>query len=358
MRHRPVRVPSTLTAAAIVLAGALWLVVEPGCRGRGTRRGGSPASEALRPREAVRASEIRERAISVLTQASEDADAALRANAIEGLALVPTRAEPLVARALTDPNEGVRSVAAMVVGRARLTTLSGALRPMLNDRSAYVRASAILGLARTVGGADPSPLAPMLLADPSPRVRSHAAFVLGEIGDPSALPMIREAARTPIPRASETENKLFQLQAAEAMVKLGDAGRLEAILAALFPASQEDLEVTALAAQILGGLGYASVTSDLNNLAGEIDARGRRMPPEVRLAAAGSLARLGRAGVGFIADEYRNSESPLIRAQAAYVLGVAGHAADLSKLEPMLDDRSGLVRVYAATAILRLTSER
>lgn len=311
---------------------------------------------------AVLASELRERALGVLTVAADDADPALRANALEGLALVPRRSEPIIARALRDPNEGVRAVAAMVVGRAGLTTVSGSLRPLLEDRSPYVRASAIFGMARTVGGADPSPLAAMLLSDPSPRIRSHAVFILGDLGDPSALPMIRESVRLTIPRASESESKLFQLQAAEAMVKLGDADRLEVILAALFAATQDDLQIAALAAQILGGLGYKSVINDLKNLAGEIDNSGRTMPPEIRMAAAGALAELTRTGdrvdVGFIADEYRAAESPLVRMQAAFVYGQNRGPNDLVKLDAMLSDQSGLVRVSAAAAILKFAPDR
>ncbi|MFM9996225.1 MAG: HEAT repeat domain-containing protein [Phycisphaerales bacterium] len=294
--------------------------------------------------------------------AADDADPALRANALEGLALVPRRSEPIIARALRDPNEGVRAVAAMVVGRAGLTTVSGSLRPLLEDRSPYVRASAIFGMAKTVGGADPSPLAAMLLSDPSPRIRSHAVFILGDLGDPSALPMIRESVRLTIPRASESESKLFQLQAAEAMVKLGDADRLEVILAALFAATQDDLQIAALAAQILGGLGYKSVINDLKNLAGEIDNSGRTMPPEIRMAAAGALAELTRTGdrvdVGFIADEYRAAESPLVRMQAAFVYGQNRGPNDLVKLDAMLSDQSGLVRVSAAAAILKFAPDR
>lgn len=381
--------PSARTLGILVLclavAGAGTVA---GCKGRGTRKpvaGGprppsveeldrsSPRQPSTRPPvnrpapggprattapgASVQISALRERALGVLTLAADDTDPSLRANAIEALALAPGRAEPIIARALRDANEGVRSVAAMVVGRAGFTAQSGSLRPLLSDRSPYVRASAVFGLAKTVG-ADPSPLAGMLLSDPSPRVRSHAVFILGEIGDDSALPMIREAVRQTIPRASETETKLFQLQAAEAMVKLGDASRLEAILASLFAANQDDLQISALAAQILGGLGYKSVTNDLKNLAGDIDASGRVMPPEIRMAAAGALAKLNQTEVGFIADQYRSDESPLIRAQAAFVYGENRNPADLAKLEPMLGDRSGLVRVSAAGAILKFDPGR
>jgi HEAT repeat protein len=297
---------------------------------------------------------VRERALDVLEQAARDDNPQIRANAIEALSSAPTRAEAAVSAGLRDPNEGVRSVAAMVAGRAKLTRLAPTLRTLLSDKSPYVRASAIYALNKVGDPVNPTPLGLILFSDPSPRVRSHAVFVVGELGEKSALPMIRTAASTPIPRASQVENRLFQLQAAEAMVKLGDDTRLEPIIAALFPASPEDLEATALAAQILGQLGHKPVVNDLNNLAGGTY-MGGKMPAEVRLAAAASLAKLGRPqNVALVADEFRANEAQVLRAQAVSVYGELKDQSQLAKLDPMLKDGSGLVRVSAAAAILKI----
>ncbi len=347
-RHR-------LPAWGLAAVAAFAIASFPACAGRKARREAREKAQQQAQAGTLQASELRERALDELDRAVKDTDPAVRANAIEAYSLAPARAEPVVAAALRDPNEGVRSVAAMVVGETAMSGQSGALRPLVNDRSPYVRASAIYGLARTGGQVDPSPLSNMLLGDPSSRVRSHAVFILGELRDRSAAPMIRQAAATPIPRASEIETRLFQLQAAEALVKLGDDSRMEPILAALFPATPQDLEATALACQILGELGHKPVVGDLNNLAGEQDRTGNRMPAEVRLAAAGALAKLGRThGVSWIADEFAKDPAQVLRAQAASVYGDLRDPASLAKLEPMLSDGSGLVRVSAAAAILKI----
>ncbi len=349
---------SRLPAWFLAMTAVAALAVFPGCAARKARRAARKQEQAARMAAStpLKATELRERALSELDKAATDSDPAVRANAVEGLSLAPARAKSAVAAALRDQNEGVRSTAAMVVGRAGMRDQADALRPLLSDRSEYVRSAATFGLMKNGAGVDPTPLADLLLTDPSPRVRSYVVFILGELGDRSAAPMIRQAAATPIPRASAIENRLFQLQAAEALVKLGDDSRLEPILAALFPATPEDLEATALAAQILGQLGHKPAVGDLNNLAWGTDPTGQKMPAEIRLAAGAALARLGRpATVSAIADEFRASEAQVLRAQAAMVYGEVRNPADLPKLEPMLSDGSGLVRVSAAAAILKVT---
>ena len=114
------------------------------------------------------------------------------------------------------------------------------------------RTAAVMGLARMGKPVDQTPLSTMLLSDSSPRVRAHAAFCLGEIGNRSALGLLRQAARSSVPRASDTEIKLMQLQVSEALVKLGDDENVQSIRAALYPSRPEELEATALAVQILG----------------------------------------------------------------------------------------------------------
>ncbi len=352
---------SRLITAALVLALAATGCAERRFNRRARQKPPAQPTRVVQPPATqtaslppLQAADMRERALDVLEQAARDDNPQIRANAIEALSSAPTRAGAAVSAGLRDQNEGVRSVAAMVAGRAKLKHLAPSLHTLLSDKSPYVRASAIYALSNMGEPVNPTPLGLILFSDPSPRVRSHAVFVVGELGEKSALPMIRTAASTPIPRASQVENRLFQLQAAEAMVKLGDDTRLEPIIAALFPASPEDLEATALAAQILGQLGHKPVVNDLNNLAGG-SYMGGKMPAEVRLAAASSLARLGRPqNVALVADEFRANEAQVLRAQAASVYGELKDQSQLAKLEPMLKDGSGLVRVSAAAAILKI----
>jgi HEAT repeat protein len=291
-------------------------------------------------------------AVERLLNMATSPTAQVRANAIEGLERAGTRAEPVVALALRDENPGVRSVAAAVAGRAGLDALVPTLRTMTDDESPFVRASVIGALHALSEPVDPSELAEMMFESPNPRLRAHAAFVVGEMNEDSALPMLKQAWATPVRDASEVERRLLRLQIAEAMIKLGHPESLDAVRAALYPARPEELEATALAVQIIGQVRDRGSIDQLIYLS-ESDGD-RRMPAEVRLAVAGALARMGLTEGGFIADEYRSTDIDAVRAQAARVYGRTGRIEHLDKLVELSGDPSELVRVAAAAGMLDL----
>ncbi|GIK19251.1 MAG: HEAT repeat domain-containing protein [Leptolyngbya sp. PLA2] len=346
---------NTRSTLAMTIAATLIL---GGCGSSG-RQAENPttqprtAARSDRASDPVRITGLREQAIATLTELSSDIDPQVRANVLEALVIAPARLEPIAAAGLRDSNEGVRAVAAMAVGKARLTRLASAVEPLLSDPSPRVQTSAIYALRRLGREVDPTPLASFALGDPRPSVRAHAVWALGELGDPSALPLLREAAARPMPRAGDAEVRLMRLQVAEAMLKLGDDEQLHPLHAALFVSRPEHLETAALAAQILGEVGNRSSIPDLRNLAVFRDERGNQMPAEVRLAAVGALAKLGQTDGSFIAEEYAAHPSPLVRAQAAVVFGETTGPNNAARLEALLRDPEERVRVAAAAGVLR-----
>ncbi len=340
-----------------ILAGAI-AVAASGCA---QRRGAAPQpvvsgtnsvmSEYHSP---LARSELRERALDLLSEAGLSTYPLLRANAIEGLQPARARAEPLVRSGLNDENMGVRTVAAMTAGKLRLSESRAFIEPLLADESEMVRAAAIYALRRLGMGVSPTPLA-NFLHSPHANVRAHAAFILGELGDPSAVGMLTEAAGDDIPRAPLVDVKIMRLQIAEALVKLGKDEALETVRASLYPSRPEEYETAALAAQIIGQVGDQRSMSSLIYLTARVDEQQATMPAEVRLAAAASLAQLGNPRGSFIADEFWRHDQASLRAQSAFVFGETAVMANLPKLKEMLDDESGLVRVAAAAAILRIT---
>ncbi len=308
----------------------------------------------------VSRSALREQAISALVELSLSPDAQIRANAIEGLGRAPARVRDVVARGLRDGNEGVRAVSAVVAGRSDLTELAPAIRPLVDDRSPYVQASAIFAL-RKLGqtDVDPTPLAGLLLGHPEIGVRAQAAWVLGELGDDSAVGLLRTAVSKPMNRATVGETRVLRLQIAEALYKLGQDGELDTLRAALYPSSPEELEGAALAAQSLGTIDGRIATRELKNLVVYRDEQGGKMPPEVRLAAVRSLGQLGeRDGEAYV-NEYLDATSPLVRAQVALALGQCDGSDVLSRLAAMMSGAEPeIVRVAAATAALEQTSSR
>jgi len=318
-----------------------------------TASAAEPGAQPTAIVDAVAVSALREQAIELIERESAGPDAQLRANAVEAAGASPARLRAIIDRGLDDPNLGVRSVAAATVGRTRLAGVSQRLHGMTADSSPYVRASAIGALARLREPVDQSPLADMLLTDPSPKVRSHAAFTLGEIGNRSAIGLLKQAAGTKLERASPGEVKLLQLQIAEAMVKLGDEAQLQPIRAALYPSRPDELEAAALAVQILGQVRDKAAMGQLMHMTAYRDPAGQPLPAEIRLAVCSALAKMGEKQGGFIADEFRESKTAALRAQAALAYGDIGDGASLARLRDMLADPEPLVRVAAAGGVLR-----
>lgn len=349
---------------ATALATALLAISLCGCAGgadsevsiAGDRPGAGRNAGDPQPSErlAIRKSQLRENAIELLTKEATGSDwAAVRANAVEALAFAPSRLRPVLPIALEDDNLGVRSVALTALGKNRMCEFSAFAEDLLQDRSPFVRASAIYALHRCERDRSPEPLAAMLFHAEDPKVRAHAAFLLGELGDRSASPMLRQAAAArPPQRARDIEARLMQLQIAEALAKLGDSSQLHTIQAALFVSRPEELEATALAVQILGELRARASENDLRNLIAYRDETNRPMPPEIRLSAALALAKLDRPEAVAVGRELLSNEQPQVRGLAAMVLGEVGLEEDLVSLERLLQDEDGLVRVSAAGAIL------
>lgn len=323
--------------------------------------GGCAGSKRQAPRveaeefTSLQRSTIREEAFDLLTTFAEAPEPELRANAIEAMSGAPGRVERYVADGLLDENEAVRFSAAMVCGYDRMYSIAPRVRPLLHDDSPSVRAAAIYALVRCSEPVDRSPLALTLLEDPSPRHRANVAFVLGELGDPSALPLLREAVREPMRTSSQAQVRLLRLQISEAMIKLGDESQVESVRAALYPSRPEELEDAALAVQIIGEVDDKGALDQLIYLAAYRE-RGQMMPAEIRLAAAASLAKMGERGGYPIAEEYAGDEREALRAQAAFVLGQTGREANLSRLKYMMGDENPLVQLSAAAAVLELTN--
>ncbi|MCA9272660.1 MAG: HEAT repeat domain-containing protein [Phycisphaerales bacterium] len=301
----------------------------------------------------VKQDQLRDQAVRTLEALTLSADPQVRAHAMEALVPMPRALGRVVDRGLLDNNLGVRSIAAMSIGRARLSGHESTLRRLLADESPFVEASAIYALVQTRQSVDRGPLAQYLFQENDPGLRAHVAFLLGEMGDPSALPLIRDAARAPMPKADSARLRLLDLQLSEAMAKLGDERQLEPLRAALFPAQPSDLEATALAVQAIGEVQDRSARGMLIQLSERAGPQNELMPPEILLSISIAMAKLGDQNGAFLADPFWDDDRALIRADAASVYGWTNRVEDLAKLERMLSDQSEAVQVAAAGALVR-----
>ena len=320
-------------------------------------RGGSDAAMVVAdPRtydSPLARSQVRERALKVLLDATASEVPQMRANAIEALSLTPARVESVARLGLLDHNVGVRFTAAMTIGKLQLRSSKDLVKPLLRDEDPVVRAAAIYAIDRCGEPIDPTPIAQLLHSE-NPMHRAQGVFILGEMGNSSAIPMLKSVAADRMAMASIAQVRLLRLQVAEALVKLGDQSGVETLRAALFPARPEDLEFAALAMQVIGEIQDFRSLDQLIYIA---DQEGEdRLPAEVRLGAAAAAAKLGERGGIHIADEYWRDRFPAIRAQAAHVYGLIGGSRALATLDAMMTgDTNDLVRVAAAAGALRIT---
>jgi HEAT repeat protein len=337
----------------------------PASGARPSAPGRAPAGDAAEPLSLVERSELRERAIVSLETFAFDEWALLRANAIEGLIQAPARVEPVARAGLADRNLGVRYAAAMTVGALRLEGSATAVEALLRDENPSVRAAAMFALARLGGRVDLTPMARWLVSGDA-RQRMRVAFILGELGDPSAVPLLRDVARRLNDVEGETmpppERRLLRLQIAEALAKLGDRRSVHMLRAALYPGAGDEFEGAVLAAQALGELRdqesaaqlVVLVESRFGQVPGYVpDAEGEFLYPiEIRLAAARSLAMMGFRDGGFVADEAAEAEAEAVRAQAAFVYGAIGGPGSVRRLAALMEDASPLVRLAGSAAML------
>jgi HEAT repeat protein len=243
----------------------------------------------------------------------------------------------------------------MEVGRAKLVGAADAVQPLLVDESASVRAAAIYALTRLGRPVDPSPLGAMVRSD-DPEIRSNAYLVLGELGNKSAVAMIRDSLGKGMRQVNPARVRVVELQAAEALVRLGEGDSIEPIRAALY-APGEQAEFTALAAQQVARLKDEGSRAILMRL---IDGTGiSARPTEVRICCAAALAQISPTDAGSVTKFARTllqDREPAVRAQAAVALGTAGGPAVVPELEGMLLDPFPQVQLAAAKAILAATA--
>ena len=321
------------------IAGKTWLVMAAWVvLGGAVLPGAAPAT-------AGPIKDAEPQAVQTLLEASRSEQALLRMNAIEAAKSMPDRAQPMVQLALDDPNPAVRFAALVTAGRLELEGIGRRALTLANDpeQPDYVQAAAIFAAHRCGEEADLGRLAQMLY-HPDLRQRSNAAMLFGLSEDPSAIPVLKDAAQQPMWRAEPLERELLRVQIAEALLNLGEEESLKALQGAAY--SSED-EVRVLAVLMLGRANDRSMRGNFTNFLA-------KDPIELRLAAAEALGRIGsREGLPVMLEAADADDQATVRAQAAFALGqVSSDPLAAAALISLLDDPEPAVRIAAASAVL------
>ncbi|GAB4197148.1 MAG: hypothetical protein Kow00105_11280 [Phycisphaeraceae bacterium] len=298
--------------------------------------------------------EMRGDAIQIVQVLSRDKDPFLRANAIEAMQAIPDRALPLAQLGLEDDHPVVRFTALVTIGKMRLRELGPAAVRMLGDPDDSVRAAAMFAARRCGQEVDISEMAE-LLASPSPTVRGNVVMLLGMMGDPSALPMIKAQAKIPMPsaRVDKLRRTIVRVQVAEAQAMLGDPDALSPLRAAVF--SEFD-EVRVLAVTMLGRLRDVSAETALMALM-----QRRDQPIELRLASAEALSHIGGRAVikellekaGFVLESC-GSDNPVLRSQAVITAGALDSARRRVYRELLPSDPPAIWRLFEDTSLVQV----
>jgi HEAT repeat protein len=288
---------------------------------------------------------LQARARQELETAFASSSAVIRAQALE--ASVQTKDPKLTvraAKALSDADPLVRFAGAMAVGDAKIVGLYRRVFELREDVDPQVALGVRYALHR-LGDRRLSQEIADLTRHPSPEVRGTAALVLGRLGEPSAVRVLR----TMLTDAGAG----VRLQAAEALWLLGDRKGLETVVAGLISPFSDEQLVSTLA---LAGPRDRRVESYLaGRLAFDKD-RGQYV--EVQLAAARGLGMLGSdAGFGLALDQSQSADAR-IRTMAALALGEIRRTDAQPALERLLSASEPEVRLASATALLMLATPR
>lgn len=321
---------------------AIWLLATALCNTWGISIGAP--HEALGRRQSL--ANTRQRAVKQVLDSSRSPNGFLRANAIEAAHHLPQRVVPLVQLGLEDPHPAVRFAATATIGKLKLAEMTPAVERLATDPFESVRAAALWALHRCGRQVNMTPLAIMITSS-KPTTRGNVAMLLGQMNNRTTAAMLKDLAGVPMPRASAVQEAIVRIQIAEAIVRLGDESALNALRAGAY--SQFD-EVRVLAVSMLGRLSDRRMEKALAQMLLE-------PPIELQVAAAGSLAQLGRFDGESVVVGACRSEIPTVRAQAAMTLAHFRSDQAAETLVGLLDDRKEQVRLSAAAAILQAVSD-
>jgi HEAT repeat protein len=286
------------------------------------------------------------RAYQILTDALADADPQVRANAIEAIATArAVRLMPQVQRLLSDQTVPVRFAATLAVGDLEYALARNDVARLLIEENPNVKIAAAYAMIR-LGQPEYYNAVCRELANTDQTVRANAALVVGKCGRQEGLRFLWW-----VLRREDSADKVT-LQATESIAMLKDPRIFKPVWSQLISAYADD---RVLGIRAMGALGTDEAK---NTLVTMLDDK----VPEVRLAAAEQLGRLGEPiGESIVAQIFEKNLLIGVDAQgqermkvfAALAIGEIGTLPLTKYLPQLLQDPSKSVRLAAAKAVLR-----
>ena len=190
-----------------------------------------------------------------------------------------------------------------------------------------------MSLYQLARSGDTDTLTERLLGSDSPAVRKRAAELLGELVDERDTDIVGSLVAV----AMSDDNEEVRAAAIDALDEIG-TGAVEQLL------------VKVTGTKIQQGATWATAKRFASALSSEI--------PELRMAAANALGKLGEPNAIPALVNALSDENPEVRIRACAALGTLEHPQAVEALIGLLDDSRGRVRLAAANALATIGSDR
>jgi HEAT repeat protein len=327
----------------VALLAALTLA---GCH-HGTYMPGPPTPPPAYPKSVATPIDpvLQKDARAEIQTALHSLDEIIRAHALETIKdLRLTDADQDIVSALRDRSLLVRKAAAMTAGELQIQAAASRLPELLQAEGStddpvsaeQERMAGIFALHR-LGNTQFSHEFETTAFDARPHIRGETAFILGLLGDKSALPILIKMLQT-------DKDPNVKLQAGEALWRLGDEHGEDALLAGTISSYASDQMLSLLA------LAQPRNTAVLGHVEGLFSSDYL----EVRLVAARAAGMLGSDHGYGIAVEGAKSSIPLQRTLAAMAFGGIARSDSQPRLSKLLKDTDADVRLAAAGALMEI----
>jgi HEAT repeat protein len=346
----PPRPQSSPRPPALTIVLSLALLPIFGC-GQATRsprpvaKSESASSPTSTPAPPVSGDSLTQ-ARQILLDSLDDADPQIRANAVEVVASIrEIRLMPKIQKLLADPIVPVRFAAILAAGDLGFPQAKNDVAPLLNDANPNIKLAASYAMFR-LGQPQYYKDLSTAVASSDQTVRANAAMLLGKSGQKDAIRFLYWTLRR------EDSSDMVVLQAAEAIAMLGDQRIYRKLWTGLISAYADDRVISVRA---MGALGTDEAKNAIITMLDD-------PVPEVRLAAAEQLGKLGDSGgeAEVLAVFEKNltanmdaSGQQRVKTLAALAIGEIGTERPARYLPQLLQDPSKAVRLAAAKAVLR-----
>jgi HEAT repeats/HEAT repeat len=282
-------------------------------------------------------------ALNIVKDGLKDNNGLIRTHAIEVVATCK-RLElmPYVTEMLRSNSVPVKFAAATAIGDIRYTPSEFAVKKLLDDKDHNVRIASAYALAK-LGKIEMADVIRKGLGSNDQTVRANAAMLLGKLGSYRDIELLKGAIR------KEDSSDKVKLQSVESIAMLGDRSVFRDKLWPLLISKYADDRLMGIFG--MGALGtHEAKNAILSMLHDDV--------PEVRLAAAGELGKLGNRSGKFEVENYLQDKSGIVTEQGKQFAAIAiGQIKDksLAKYLPeLMRSTSKPLRLAAAKSALLL----